>query len=207
MAAFRDPIARRRFVKELNGPAAVRSLLGDPRWSWIWLPVRLYAGWLWLAAGRAKVGAPAWTGSDAGAALGRFVQGAVDKASGAHPAVQSWYASFLHGMVLPHAAAWSQAVAWGEVLVGMGLILGAFTAVAAFFGGLMNLNYLLSGSISTNPNLLVIAIVLMLAWKTAGAWGLDRWLLPAVGTPWQPGLAFSDGRATAPIAVGQESAG
>ncbi|HLF03982.1 MAG TPA: hypothetical protein VI855_02045 [Dehalococcoidia bacterium] len=26
--------------------------------------------------------------------------------------------------------------------------------------------------------------------KTAGWWGLDRWLLPAVGTPWQAGGLF-----------------
>jgi len=29
-----------------------------------------------------------------------------------------------------------------------------------------------------------------LAWKTAGWWGLDRWILPALGTPWRPGLIF-----------------
>jgi hypothetical protein len=27
-------------------------------------------------------------------------------------------------------------------------------------------------------------------WFDAGGIGLDRWLLPAVGTPWKPGHAF-----------------
>jgi len=41
--------------------------------------------------------------------------------------------------------------------------------------------------VSTNPLLFVGATLLMLAWKTAGWWGFDRWLLPALGTPWRPG--------------------
>jgi thiosulfate dehydrogenase [quinone] large subunit len=54
----------------------------------------------------------------------------------------------------------------------------------------MNVNYLLAGTVSINPILFVIAILLMLAWKTAGWWGLDRWLLPALGIPWRPGVVF-----------------
>jgi thiosulfate dehydrogenase (quinone) large subunit len=26
-----------------------------------------------------------------------------------------------------------------------------------------------------------------MAWKVAGWWGLDRWLLPLLGTPWYQG--------------------
>ena len=54
----------------------------------------------------------------------------------------------------------------------------------------MNMNYMLAGSISTNPILLLLSIFLILAWKTAGWWGLDRWVLIDLGTPWSPGLAF-----------------
>ncbi|MFA9404074.1 MAG: hypothetical protein ACERKY_13540, partial [Anaerolineales bacterium] len=64
--------------------------------------------------------------------------------------------------------------------------------MAAFFGGFMNMNYLLAGTVSTNPLLLAIAIFLILAWKTAGWWGIDRWLLPMLGTPWRPGFIFMD---------------
>jgi thiosulfate dehydrogenase [quinone] large subunit len=81
-------------------------------------------------------------------------------------------------------------VAWGEILVGIALILGIFTGIAAFFGSVMNMNYLLAGTVSTNPILFAIATWLVLAWKTAGWWGLDRWVLPALGTPWSPGLIF-----------------
>jgi thiosulfate dehydrogenase [quinone] large subunit len=93
-------------------------------------------------------------------------------------------------MVLPNTTAWGYLVSWGEFLVGVALILGIFAGLAAFFGAFMNMNYLLAGAVSTNPILLVIAVLLMLAWKTAGWWGLDRWILPALGMPWQPGAVF-----------------
>ena len=35
-----------------------------------------------------------------------------------------------------------------------------------------------------NPLLLMLGIFLVLAWKVAGWYGLDRYLLPLVGTPW-----------------------
>jgi thiosulfate dehydrogenase [quinone] large subunit len=75
-------------------------------------------------------------------------------------------------------------------LIGIALILGAFTGIAAFFGGFMNWNFMMAGSASSNPLLFTIAIFLILAWKVAGWWGVDRFLLPLVGTPWQPGKVF-----------------
>lgn len=177
-------------VRILEDPKIARVLFGEVRWAWIWLPLRLYAGWQWLSAGWGKLGNPAWTGENAGAALSGFVQGALQKTAGAHPDVQGWYAAFLENLVLPNASFWSHLVSWGELLVGVALILGVFVGIAAFFGGFMNMNYLLSGTVSTNPVLLVIAGLLVLAWKTAGWWGLDRWVLDALGTPWRPGYIF-----------------
>ena len=49
----------------------------------------------------------------------------------------------------------------------------------------MNLNFMLAGSASTNPVLLLLGFLLVLAWKTAGFIGLDRILLPILGTPWK----------------------
>ena len=81
-------------------------------------------------------------------------------------------------------------VAVGELLVGIALVLGIFTGIAAFFGGLMNFNFMLAGTASTNPVLFLAAILLIMAWKVAGWWGLDRFLLPLLGTPWRPGRWF-----------------
>ena len=189
-----DPIARvneqRRIVETLEDPPLARKLFANVRWSWIWLILRLYVGYEWLAAGYGKLTNPVWTGSQAGAALTGFIKGALAKTSGAHPDVQAWYATFLQNFVLPNAPFWSYLVSWGETLVGIALILGLFTGIAAFFGSFMNVNYLLAGTVSTNPILFIIATWLVLAWKVAGWWGLDRWILPLLGTPWRPGVVF-----------------
>jgi thiosulfate dehydrogenase [quinone] large subunit len=177
-------------VERIEDSPFTRSLFGDVRWAWIWLIIRLYVGWQWLEAGWGKLNNPAWTGSKAGTALTGFIQGALAKTGGAHPDVQAWYASFLQAFVLPNAAFWSYLVSWGEFLVGVALILGLFTGIAAFFGAFMNMNYLMAGAVSTNPILFLGALFLVLAWRTAGWWGLDRWLLPALGTPWRPGYIF-----------------
>jgi thiosulfate dehydrogenase [quinone] large subunit len=180
----------RRSVQTLEDPPVARFLFGDVRMAWLWLILRLYAGWEWLNAGWGKLHNPAWAGAHAGTALTGFVQGALAQTGGAHPNVQSWYAWFLQHAVASNPVPWSYLVAIGETLVGVALIVGLFTGIAAFFGALMNVNYLLAGSISINPILFVIAIFLVLAWKIAGWWGLDRWVLPALGTPWSPGLIF-----------------
>jgi thiosulfate dehydrogenase [quinone] large subunit len=64
------------------------------------------------------------------------------------------------------------------------------TGIAAGFGVLMNLNYLLAGTVSINPVLGVMGLFLVIAWRVAGLIGLDRWLLPLLGLPWKPGTAF-----------------
>jgi thiosulfate dehydrogenase (quinone) large subunit len=144
----------------------------------LWLIVRLYVGYEWIVAGWEKITNPAWFGSGAGAALNGFVQGALAKTVGAHPDVQMWYASFLKGAVLPHLVSWSNAIAVGELLVGVGLIVGCVTGAAAFFGLFMNLNFMLVGTVSINPILFTLSIGLVLAWRVAGYWGLDRFVLP-----------------------------
>lgn len=168
-----------------------RFLFGDVRMSWLWLILRLYAGYEWFTAGYEKVINPVWVGPKAGTAMTGFIKGALTQTTGAHPNVQAWYASFLQNVVLPNATFWSYLVSFGELLVGIALILGIFTGIAAFFGAFMNINYLMAGAVSTNPILMVIAIFLILAWRIAGWLGLDRWILPALGTPWRPGNVFN----------------
>jgi thiosulfate dehydrogenase (quinone) large subunit len=176
--------------ESITDPPFAVALFGDVRWAWIWLIVRLYIAYEWLVAGYDKIISPNWVGAKAGTALAGFLNNAISLTTGAHPTVQVWYASFLKAVILPAVGFWSYVVAFGEVLVGIGLLLGVFTGVAAFFGFFMNMNYILAGSVSTNPILLFLSIFIILAWKNAGWWGLDRWVLIDLGTPWSPGLAF-----------------
>jgi thiosulfate dehydrogenase [quinone] large subunit len=134
-----------------------------------------------------KVTDPAWM--QTGEGLKGFLTRAVAiPATGRPPISYDWYRDFLNGILGSGAYVWmAQVVAVGEVLVGLGLIVGAFVGVAAFFGSFMNMNFMLAGTASTNPVLFGVAVLLILAWKTAGYWGLDRFLLPALGTPWHRG--------------------
>lgn len=160
-----------------------RFLFSSTRSAVIWLIIRLYVGYAWIGAGWHKVTNEVWVGDKAGTAITGFVKGALAKAEGGKD-VTGWYASFLENVVLPNAEVFSYFVAFGELLVGLGLILGLLTGIAAFFGALMNATFLFAGTLSSNPVLFILATWLVLAWKVAGWYGLDRWALPYLGTPW-----------------------
>ena len=183
-------MAQHNHPSQIPEPALSNFLFSDTRMAVIWLAVRLYVGWVWLEAGWAKLQNPVWVGPQAGTAVKGFLTGALQKMSGAHPDVSAWYGGFIEKFALDHTVAFSYVVTWGEILVGGALILGIFTGIAAFFGSFMNMNYLLAGTVSTNPILLLLGLFLILAWRVAGWWGLDRFALPALGTPWKPGSLF-----------------
>lgn len=166
---------------EYPQPKIFNFLFANTALSPLWFIIRIYVGYQWLLAGYEKIQSPVWVGEKSGVALKGFLMGALSKTSGPHPDVSGWYANFLSGFVMHNLSAFSYLVSFGEVLVGVALILGAFTAVAAFFGAFMNMNYLLAGTVSTNPILFLLAIFLILAWRVAGWIGLDRFLLPLLG--------------------------
>jgi len=182
-----------RASTQIPEPPIARFLFADTRMAWFWLIVRLYVGYEWLSAGYGKLtgaeGPWVFSGGHDGTALKGFVMGALAKTAGANPAVQGWYAYFLQHVVLPGAPVFSYMVTFGEILIGLGLIFGALTGIAAFFGVFMNLNFMLAGAVSINPVIGTLALFLVLAWRVAGYYGVDRYLLPLLGTPWTGSLA------------------
>lgn len=166
-------------------PAISRFYLGSTGAATVWFVVRMATGAEWALAGWEKVTSPTWGTS--GKALAGFVAGALAKSSGANPAVQGWYAWFLENAVRSADGLFSFVVTWGELAVGLGLLFGVFTGIAAGFGLLMNFNYLLAGTVSVNPILGMFGLFLCLSWRVCGWIGLDRWLLPSIGLPWKPG--------------------
>lgn len=159
-----------------------RWLFTNTNSAWIWLILRLYLGYTWLSSGLSKIFSDVWIGENAGAALKGFMGRAIALARDGD--VAGWYAWFLENVIIPHAVIFSYVVAFGELLVGLGLIAGLLTGIAAFFGALMNMSFLLAGTVSLNPMMFLVAILLVMAWKVAGWYGLDRWALPFLGTPW-----------------------
>lgn len=162
--------------------------------SWIWLVIRLYLGYQWFEAGWHKL-----TGANPFDATG-FLKGAIAKSvpasAGAKPVVQAWWADFLQGVALPNVKVINFLVVSGEILVGLALILGFATLFAASMGMLMNFAFLLSGTTSSNPNLLFLEIILVtLGGAYAGYLGLDYWVRPWLRN--HLGRLFGKGDATA----------
>jgi len=168
----------------VQDPPFLMKLLSDPRAAWLFLPLRIWLGYQWISASLHKISNPDWVVS--GNALKGFWTGAVAvSATGKSAITFDWYRGFLQYMLDIQAYTWfAKLVAYGELLIGIGLILGAFTGFAAFFGGLMNWNFMMAGSASTNPLLFVAAVAIILGWKVAGYIGADYFLLRFLGTPW-----------------------
>lgn len=181
--------------KVVSEPSFVQTLLNDPRAGWLWLVLRVWLGWQWVEAAEHKIFDPKWV--QTGEALKGYWTNAVSiPETGRPPITFEWYRAFLQSMLDAQAWTWfAPLVAYGELLIGIALILGAFTGIAAFFGGFMNWNFMMAGSASSNPMLFAIAVGLILAWKVAGYIGLDYFLLPRLGTPWQSAPAAAEAKA------------
>lgn len=132
--------------------------------------IRVYLGYKWLTAGWGKV-----TG---GFSAEGFLTGAVN-----NEAVMNNYPTFhafVENIALPNAGMFSFMVAWGELLVGLGLILGVLTTTAAFFGIMMNFSFMFAGTVSSNPWMVLLTVFILAAGYNAGKFGGDRWVIPFI---------------------------
>ena len=156
----------------------------------LWLVARVWLGYGWLNAGYQKLWgsekAAFWNGGGAGV-KGFATAGVTGSTSGKGGASYGWFAAFLHNFVIPNASWIAKVVTLSELVIGALLILGLFTGLAAFAGLVLNLVYMFSGSAGVNPAYAIVAVFLILAWRNAGWLGLDRWLLPWLGVPWEHG--------------------
>jgi thiosulfate dehydrogenase (quinone) large subunit len=182
--------ARHADVIDVEGPAVARFLFSNTRAGLFWLPVRLFLGFAWLQSGIGKLQDPAWT--DGGVALRGFWERAVavPDAPARPPITYDWYRDFIQLLLDNNAETWfAWIVTLGEVAVGAALVVGLLTGFAAFSGAFMNMSFLLAGTASTNPVMFTLAIGVILAWRVAGYYGLDRFVLPVLGTPWRAPVA------------------
>ena len=179
---------------QTQDPKLWRLLMGNVYWALFWLPLRFFVGREWLAAGEHKVRDDAWMDDGValvapGEAMGFWERVVAVPEPPARPSITyAWFRDFIQYMIDHEWHTWfAKLIAVGEFLIGLGLVVGALVGIAAFFGTLMNFNFLLAGTASSNPVLFGLGVFLVLAWKVAGFWGIDRWLLPALGAPWRPG--------------------
>jgi thiosulfate dehydrogenase (quinone) large subunit len=195
---FRDRRSSDATEVQVEGPDFARYLFSNTRAGLFWLPIRLFLGFSWIEAGWHKAADGGWL--DGGSALAGYWTNAVAIPEKGRPPISfEWYRDFINMLLAGDHQVWfAWVITFGEIAVGLGLLLGALTGIAAFFGALMNMSFLLAGSASTNPVLFTMAIGLILAWKVAGYYGLDRYLLPMLGTPWS-GRVARRGREAHPV--------
>jgi len=135
--------------------------------------LRVYIGWQWLTAGWGKITGEGFDASG-------YLTGAVNNEA----VIEQYptYHAFIENFALPNAGLFSFMVAWGEFLVGLGLILGILTTAAAFFGITMNFAFMFAGTVSSNPWLVLLTVFILAAGYNAGKFGGDRWVIPYIRT-------------------------
>jgi thiosulfate dehydrogenase (quinone) large subunit len=163
----------------------------------LWLGVRLWLGYEWFNAGYQKIWgsekAAFWFGNGAGV-KGFATAGVVGSASGKGGASYGWWAGFLHNFVVPNASWIGRLISVSELVIGVALVLGLLTGVAAFAGLSLNLIYMFSGSAGVNPMFAIAGLFLVLAWRNAGWFGLDRFVLRS--TTWTRNRRIAGANAT-----------
>ena len=192
-------------------------------WIWlvarVWLGLEwLVSGWVKVFGGNVTWQVWRWPGGDytltgpgnigwirsgvvngqhlqVGDAVAGFAKGALTTGTvGEHPQVAySWYISFLEWIRDTGHPYLGPVVAIGELVIGIMLVLGLFTGIFAFLGAILNFSYVFAGTAGVNPAMIVVSILLVLAWRNAGWYGLDRFALRKLGTPWHRGELFHHG--------------
>ena len=158
---------------------ALKKLFTDRKFTGLpWLLIRLFVGYQWLSAGWEKVNEAAWVGGDVPKGIHGFLAGALTKTGGEHPSVFAWYGDFIKNVALPNETILSYMVAYGELLVGLALIIGLFSKWAAFWGLTMNLAFYLAGSTSSNGYMMVAEMAMLFGGLGVSFYGLDTIVLP-----------------------------
>jgi thiosulfate dehydrogenase [quinone] large subunit len=174
-----------RFIepRRKNRMAAVTGFITHPSerpnpgvWEWLkqskvaavgWTAMRVWLGIMWIQAGWAKL----W-GAENGAFLHHNGAGVAGFA--AHgKAAYTWWGSFLRHFVVPNSGWIGILVAVAEFAIGVALVAGFFTRVAALGSLALLFTYVMSGTASVCAFYALFAIVILTMWRTSSWLGVD----------------------------------
>lgn len=157
-------------------PASVwRRRLSDP--GWLMLPLRGFLGFTFIYAGLQKFANPAFFDPTSPLSVAGQMR-AFEDTSPIAPLV---------GLAAHLPTATGVAIALGELAVGVGAVLGAFTRLAAAGGLALSLSFFLTVSWATVPYYYGADIVFAFAWLTLllagddGVFSVRRWLTDRTG--------------------------
>jgi thiosulfate dehydrogenase (quinone) large subunit len=159
------------------------AVIGDPAkrtslraWEWVkesrlmavgWLAMRVWLGIMWIQAGWAKL-----FGAENAFFLHHNGAGVAGFAAHGTPAY-TWWGHFLTGFVVPNAGWIAVLVAVSELVIGVALVAGLFTRVAALGSLALLFTYVMSGTASVCGWYALFAIVILTMWRTSGWIGFD----------------------------------
>jgi thiosulfate dehydrogenase (quinone) large subunit len=132
-----------------------------------WLAVRVWVGCMWVQAGWSKVfGAenPYFLHNNGAGVAGFAGHGA---------AAYSWWGSIMHSFVVPNASWIAVVVAFGELAIGLGLVVGFLTRTAAVCSLLLLFTYIMSGTASVCAFYALCALIVLATWRTSTWIGVD----------------------------------
>lgn len=153
---------------------------GSSIWTWALLPLRLFLGVTFVYAGLQKLTDPQYFKASAAGYIGKQIAGF------AHG---SPIGGILLHLAVPHAMLFGTLVAFGEIAIGLGTLVGLLFRPAACFGALLSLIFFLSASWRVYPYFYGADIVFVFGWVTlvlagpmTGGWPvfdalLARWTL------------------------------
>jgi thiosulfate dehydrogenase [quinone] large subunit len=161
----------------------LEAVIGDPAkranlraWDWVkeskilavgWLAMRVWLGIMWMMAGWAKL-----FGAENPAFMHNNGAGVAGFATHATPAY-TWWGSFLHDVVVPQAGAIGVLIAVAEFAIGIALVAGLFTRLAALGSLALLFTYVMSGTASVCAFYALFAIVILTMWRTSSWIGID----------------------------------
>jgi len=152
---------------KIKTPRPLYQLQRSKLAAFVWTAMRVWLGAMWIQAGVSKLwGAenPSFLHNNGAGVAGFAAHGA---------AAYSWWASFMHGFVVPNASWIAVLVAFAEFAIGIMLALGLFTQVAALVSLALLFTYVMSGTASVCAFYALFAIVILTFWRTSGWIGFD----------------------------------
>ena len=132
-----------------------------------WTAMRIWLGIMWLQTGIAKlwgVENPAFLHNHGSGVAGFAAHGV---------AAYSWWGSLLHNVVVPNSGWIGVVVAVAEFVIGVCLVLGLLTRLAALSSLALLFTYVMSGTASVCALYALFAVVLLATWRSSSWLGID----------------------------------
>jgi thiosulfate dehydrogenase [quinone] large subunit len=164
---MKNPVAYLSNPSEVQTPRVLQYLTHSKLMAIGWTAMRIWLGIMWIQAGVAKIwGAenPAFMHNGGSGVAGFAAHGA---------AAYSWWGSFLHSFVVPNSGWIGVVVAIAEFSIGVALVLGLFTPLAALGSLALLFTYVMSGTASVCAFYALFAVVILATWKTSSMFGID----------------------------------